>query len=285
MPMFKPPKGFASLKDAGPDDISFCSESDPVKAFQMVLASKAGFIYVWPETYSYAISKDMSTTTVYEEGGVNKRLYASNAPKLDFIRRVNTIYPAANTRCGDNWEKQHEHVIIVGVSHIAHTVFEDRAVVYAGCTIGYPALSYERDKDQDLMLDFPHLGMVHIHDDVVIGPGTNISRGTLSDTVIEESVRIDAHCHIAHNVRVGHHSALAAGTVIGGSAEIGDHCWLGLNCTIKDHVKIGNNVVVGCSAAVVNDVPDMDIIAGVPARSIKEKCRLAPQKRMQMAGY
>ncbi len=48
-------------------------------------------------------------------------------------------------------------------------------------------------------------------------------------------------------------------------------CWTGLNSTLKDNIKIGNNVIVAAATAVIHDVQDGDIVAGVPAKSIKDK--------------
>jgi len=79
--------------------------------------------------------------------------------------------------------------------------------------------------------------------------------------------------HIAHNVEIGRHCALTAGTIIGGSTRIGDMCWTGLNSTIKHKVKIGNKVIIGSGASVINDIDDEDIVAGVPAKSIRHKVR------------
>ncbi len=70
---------------------------------------------------------------------------------------------------------------------------------------------------------------------------------------------------------VGKNCSLTAGSVIGGSTRIGDTCWLGLNCTLKHKIKLGKKVIVGSGASVINDVLDEDIVAGVPARSIKYK--------------
>ena len=50
-------------------------------------------------------------------------------------------------------------------------------------------------------------------------------------------------------------------------------CWTGLNSTIKHKVKIGDKVIVGSGASVINDIDDEDIVAGVPAKSIKHKVR------------
>jgi UDP-3-O-[3-hydroxymyristoyl] glucosamine N-acyltransferase len=89
--------------------------------------------------------------------------------------------------------------------------------------------------------------------------------------VIGEGTKVDALVHIAHNVIVGRNCELTAGTIIGGSTTLGDTCWTGLNSTLKDNIRLGNNVIVASGASVIHDVPDGDIVAGVPAKSIKHK--------------
>jgi UDP-3-O-[3-hydroxymyristoyl] glucosamine N-acyltransferase len=112
---------------------------------------------------------------------------------------------------------------------------------------------------------------VKIGDNVEVLANSSIARGSLSDTVIGEGTKVDAQVHIAHNVIIGKNCQLTAGTIIGGSTIIGNTCWTGLNSTLKDNIAIGNNVIVAAGATVVNDIRDGDIVAGVPAKSIKHK--------------
>jgi UDP-3-O-[3-hydroxymyristoyl] glucosamine N-acyltransferase len=79
--------------------------------------------------------------------------------------------------------------------------------------------------------------------------------------------------HIAHNVIVGKNCEIIAGTIIGGSTKVGNSCWTGLNSTLKNKIKLGDNVLVASGASVIHDVPDGDIVAGVPAKSIKDKVK------------
>ena len=53
------------------------------------------------------------------------------------------------------------------------------------------------------------LGAVRIGDDVEIGANTCIDRGALDDTVIEDGVKLDNLIQVAHNVRIGAHTAIA----------------------------------------------------------------------------
>lgn len=46
--------------------------------------------------------------------------------------------------------------------------------------------------------------------------------------------------------------------------------WIGGNCTILPGVTIGNNAVIAAGAVVTKDVPDNCVVAGVPARKIRD---------------
>ena len=90
--------------------------------------------------------------------------------------------------------------------------------IHAGTIIGADGFGYVRNED-GCYKKFPHIGSVTIGDNVEIGSNTTINRGALSDTIIEEGVKIDDQVHISHNVRIGKHSAITANVVIAGSTS------------------------------------------------------------------
>jgi UDP-3-O-[3-hydroxymyristoyl] glucosamine N-acyltransferase len=169
-----------------------------------------------------------------------------------------------NCVVGDN-TKIHDRVVLWQNCRLGKN-----CTIQSGVTIGEDGFAFERH-DNNKLSKFPHFMGVIIGDNVEICANTSIARGSLTDTVVGDGTKIDAMVHIAHNAKIGKNCQLTAGTTIGGSAIIGDHCWTGLNSTIKDHATIGDNVIVGAGACVINDVPDGDIVAGVPAKSIKHK--------------
>ncbi len=83
---------------------------------------------------------------------------------------------------------------------------------------------------------------------------------------------ISKFAKIGSNVKIYHQVTVATKSINGEfvSATIGDNCTLGVKCTILGGVKIGNNVKVGANAVVTKDVPDNSVVAGVPAKIIKE---------------
>lgn len=156
--------------------------------------------------------------------------------------------------------------------------------IHPTTTIGNPGFSFTRDKDTLELTRKPHTHQVIIGDNVEIGANTNIDRGSWRDTTIGDGTKIDALVHVGHNTHIGKNCIIVSGVVIGGSSVIGDNCWLGMNSSIKDHTTIGNNVIVGAGAVVLDNVSDGDIVAGVPARSIRSRAKLTSDELFFMAG-
>jgi sugar O-acyltransferase (sialic acid O-acetyltransferase NeuD family) len=76
---------------------------------------------------------------------------------------------------------------------------------------------------------------------------------------------------IGHDVEIGDFTTIYSHIDISGGVKIGSHCVIGTGATINPGVSIGNNVIVGAGSVVIRDVPDNVVIAGVPAKIIKER--------------
>jgi len=59
----------------------------------------------------------------------------------------------------------------------------------------------------------------------------------------------------------------------GGKISISDFCFIGIGATVLSNVKIGKGAVVCAGAVVTKDVPDFAVVAGIPAKVIKERNR------------
>jgi len=83
-----------------------------------------------------------------------------------------------------------------------------------------------------------------VGDDVEIGANTTIDRGAIDDTVIEDGVKLDNLIMIAHNCRIGAHTAIAACVGIAGSTTLGKRCIIGGRVGLTGHITLCDDVVV-----------------------------------------
>jgi len=108
-------------------------------------------------------------------------------------------------------------------------------------------------------------GAVTIADDVEVGAGSTIDRGTITDTTIGTGTKIDNLVQIGHNVQVGAHCLLCAQVGLGGSSVISDRVILAGQVGVADHVTIGTNVVAAGKSGISSNVPPNRFIMGNPA--------------------
>lgn len=134
-----------------------------------------------------------------------------------------------------------------------------------GTVIGHVGFGYSRDTDGS-PIAIPHSGGVVIGDNVDIGANTCIDRGTMSDTVIEDQVKIDNLVHIAHNCVIGEAAYVIATAIVGGSVKVGPRAWIAPNASIRQKVQIGADAIVGLGACVVRDVREESTVMGNPAK-------------------
>lgn len=119
-----------------------------------------------------------------------------------------------------------------------------------------------------------------IRDQVVIGDNAVIMMGAIINIGAEigPGTMIDMGAILGGRATVGKNSHIGAGAVLAGviepaSAEpvrIGDNVLVGANAVVIEGVQVGNGSVVAAGAIVTEDVPENVVVAGVPARIIKE---------------
>ena len=98
--------------------------------------------------------------------------------------------------------------------------------------------------------------------DVTLHPGTVIA----GSTTIGDGTKIDNLCQIAHNCRIGRSCALSGLVGLAGSVTIGDGTRIGGGVGVADHIAIGRGVTIAAKSGVMNDIPDGETWAGVPAQ-------------------
>ncbi|MDH3977382.1 MAG: UDP-3-O-(3-hydroxymyristoyl)glucosamine N-acyltransferase, partial [Gammaproteobacteria bacterium] len=143
------------------------------------------------------------------------------------------------------------------------TTVGNRCVFHSGCVIGADGFGIAREASG--WTKVPQVGGVDIGDDVEVGANTTIDRGAIENTVICSGVKLDNHIQIAHNVRIGEHTAIAALTGISGSTTIGANCILGGGCGVAGHISICDNVILTAGTGVANTIKKPGAYGGAAA--------------------
>jgi len=167
-----------------------------------------------------------------------------------------------------------------------NTVVGDRCIIHAGAVLGAYGFGYDQQDGRHVLS--AQLGNVVLGNDVEVGAGTTIDRGTYGPTSVGEGTKIDDLVMIAHNCRIGRHNMLCSQVGIAGSTSTGDYVVMAGQVGVRDHVHIGTGAVLGAMAGVSNDVPDGQRMIGIPATPEREqKLKQAalsklPEMRRQM---
>ncbi len=112
---------------------------------------------------------------------------------------------------------------------------------------------------------------------IIIGEGTwvgkNCSIAAIDKVEIGKHVLFAGHVHItdhSHGYEDVSKPVSLQPLISKGPVVIEDDCWLGFNCEILSGVRIGRHSVVAARAVVTKDVPAYSIVAGNPAKVVKQ---------------
>lgn len=149
---------------------------------------------------------------------------------------------AANCVIGDNVTIDADCYLYPNVTIYHDVKIGQRAIIHGGVVIG--ADGFGMANDQGVWVKIHQLGSVQVGNDVEVGANTCIDRGALTDTIVEDGVKLDNLIQVGHNVRIGAHTIIAGCTVIAGSTTIGRYCMIGGSVTINGHISIADQSVI-----------------------------------------
>jgi UDP-3-O-[3-hydroxymyristoyl] glucosamine N-acyltransferase len=182
------------------------------------------------------------------------------------------IYPGVVI--GDNVVIANDIIIYPNVVIYSNVKIGNNCSFHSGCTIGADGFGYAPDANRHWH-KIPQVGGVEIGNNVEIGANTTVDSGALGPTIIEDGVKIDNLVQIAHNVRIGAHSAVAALAGIAGGTTIGRHCQIAGAAGVTGHVTIADYTVVGAASNISKDITVADIYSsGIPAYPYKEWAKI-----------
>jgi acetyltransferase-like isoleucine patch superfamily enzyme len=111
-----------------------------------------------------------------------------------------------------------------------------------------------------------------------IGSGCYIGRfvqiNAANSVVLEDKVLVADKVYISdvdHNFSDPLTPIIDQGVVSKGKVVLREGCWIGTGAVILSGVTIGRNAVVGANSIVNKDVPDYAVVAGSPAKIVRER--------------
>ena len=280
-------RGIATLEQAGPDELSFMTNP---KYREAAGSTRAGAILVAPGTEL----EDRDLLEVPEPYLALARLLGLFHPPERRRQGISDkAHIGSEVRLGD--EVDVEPFAVIG----DRAVLGDRVHVGAGCVVGegagigddselrprvvlYPGTlvgrrclihsgvvlggdGYGFATSGGKHHKVPQLGRVVVEDDVEIGANTTVDRGTMDETVIGQGSKLDNLVMVAHGVKLGRDTLIAAQAGIAGSTRVGDGTtWAGQSGA-AGHLEIAGGTIVAAKSAVLQDVPERAFVAGIPA--------------------
>jgi acetyltransferase EpsM len=94
---------------------------------------------------------------------------------------------------------------------------------------------------------------------------------------VRQNARIGNHCTLLYGASLGHDSVMEDFSYLGNNAVTGSEVvmekgsFLGTNSSTRERLRIGKWSVVGLGSVVIQDVKTMTVVAGNPARFVKER--------------
>lgn len=286
-------KRFANLRDATSDAISFLANPalrDELKSTQagavIVASGDADFCpvdaLVADDPYlAYArVAAVLHPEPDYLPGIHDRAVIDSSAEIADTAHIAANAVVAADSKIGQHvvigagsYVGPRCHIgdrsrLVANVTLVQDATLGERNVIHPGAVIG--AQGFGNAMGPDGWVRIPQIGGVRLGDDVEIGANTTIDRGAIDDTVIGNGVRLDNLIQIAHNVRIGDHTAMAAMTGISGSTVIGKRCMFAGQSGTFGHIRICDDAVIGAAAVISKDIREPGLYSGyLPAEPDK----------------
>jgi len=291
--------GLGSLAHAGPDEITFIVHP---KYLDQLDSTRACTVIVLPEIEDRLSQLPMPAPFARVVCKHPYLLYARIAQWFDWARqpaREISIHPSAvvdPTAQLDQSVTVGPHVVIgarckigamtqisagcvlgadieIGASSMLHprvTIYDAvkigaRAIIHSGAVLGADGFGFAPDPTlaRGAWGKIPQLGSLIIGNDVEIGANTTVDRGALENTILEDGVKLDNQIMIAHNCRIGAHTAMAACVGVAGSTTIGARCTIGGAAMVSGHLTIGDDVHVSGGTAVTANVSKPGRYTGV----------------------
>lgn len=268
-----------SVLDSNESSLSFIRNLSYLQS--EVLSSLRGTVLAPLESLSFVESRPLRATWILVESpeaafyeALKCLLMSEQTPTIDESAVIDPsvdvskgVSVGALSFIGPNVSLGHAVRIGAGCT-LRHCIVEDSVVIQDGVRIGGEPLGVVKRPD-GTWVDRPSLRGVHIGKGSRIEDNTVVQRGFLTDTHIQENVRVGPNCSIGNGVTIGRGTLIAQSVVIAGSVKIGEGCSIWGNVSIREGRLITSGCTVGMGSVVVDDLLENATYVGVPAHRIR----------------
>jgi UDP-3-O-[3-hydroxymyristoyl] glucosamine N-acyltransferase len=290
--------GVAGLKEAGPQEISFFAHAryredlESTRAGAVLVSDqpppghRAAFIRVRNPHLAFARIAQLFHPRPRFEPGVHSQAWVHPEAQVDpsatvmahaSVDRGARVGPRAvlfpGVYLGEGARVGEGSILYPNVTVREHCVVGARCILHASSVVGADGFGFAYDEKTPAHVKVPQAGIARLEDDVELGAGSCVDRGTTGETLVGRGSKIDNLVQIAHNVRIGALSILCAQVGISGSTELGAGAVLAGQVGVVGHLKLGAGMRAGAQSGIAQDVPDGESVSGYPAFPHKEWLR------------
>lgn len=297
-------KGAASLKEAGPNDVSFFGKQPygqkKSQYKQQVKESRAGII-ILPDDLERDLDQPALIAKDPSKAFQKALEHFLDLPKTDYssgwkeIHPTAVIHPTAEIGEGvtigplaviDSKVKIGKNTVVGSHCYIgsqtsvgANCLFHPRTTVRERCTIGHNvilhpgvvigACGFGYHSDAKGHHKLRQLGVVILEDNVEVGANSCIDRARFGQTRIGKGTKIDNLVQIAHGVEIGEDNLIVGQVGIAGSATTGKRVVIAGQAAINGHIHITDDVILAARTGVMRSIKTPGSYAGTPAIPLK----------------
>jgi len=229
----------------------------------MCLLSKVFFELTFAKVDLVVDGRDDGSAKIDASASLGRNIFIGQNVEIGKnVKVLNGVSIMAGSKVGD------DTILFPSVTVYTNVEIGKKCRIHSSTTLGTDGFGYNFIDGVHHKLW--HFGGLIIGDDVEIGASSAIDGGTFSPTIIGAGSKIDNHVQIGHNCILGQGVILCGQVGISGSCSIDDYTLFAGKAGIGHGISIGKGVQVAGGALVSQDWPDGSVIAGHPARPLKE---------------
>ena len=120
-----------------------------------------------------------------------------------------------------------------------------------------------------------------IHPSAVVSSSAVVGLGTMAlplvvvgaGASVGENCILNTGCMVEHDSKVWDHVHISPGAIIGGEVTVETFAHAGMGARVLSRLRIGRESVLGAGAVVTKDVDSGWVVAGIPAKPLREVVR------------